>query len=816
MKTPDLCRALFTSALCGLALAGCELAPTDPAETDDHSDAPTSVDLAGEVVCDGCGPIVVALFDNADQSGAPLDDTMLSEEGPFSFTIEPGLGEVWLVAFDDRNGNGAPDEGEPLEVDGPHLVADADIDDIVIELEGPITGDTVTLSGELSCFEGCHAPLGILLLAEGDEDPVFETVVTKLGAYAIDVPSNLGEVQVFAYEDLNRNRRYDVGEYAGAHGEELSVEEADLSDVDVYVGRPPEEIELPGVVDRWGNNVAPGELFVYLDDGASAESIAAAVGAELKAELHSVGAAVITWDGETLDDLVAMEADLLAEDGVLRTERSSYVTIHAARLADDNDALPASDTWAYDLLRTRDAKDQYDDCSYLFTEPIQFNRYVDVAVVDTDMQGVRNGTEFAGITTSFRDHHTTRPTDPETVDGHGSMVTSVIAANNDGVGMNGMLSGFTGTTPKGKAYTVGFGLHLHNVGYGDGMSSGTVAAAIESAARGRASVINISLGSYAKSIGHLRGIRQDHRRLTKLFAAYPDKVFVLAAGNNNRSLDTGFHKASMRAPNLIVAGAIQRDLRRWDGGDKGSNWGSFVTVAAPGNDVYVWRQRVRHTPAGATLADSTYGRANGTSFAAPIVTSHVAMMQAIDPNLKPSSIVAGLRRASDAGPANLGGDRVHFRRTVQARLEAEINTGTSWLMDLETSTPTVTGDAECSRPMSRGTGHQCIPILGENTWSSMPQAKDWQDQAYTLGGSLAGSSPSDKVDFTIEGQGITFGIGPLKTTYKGTVKTDPGDPDPVPGDLFVEGTFEGNTTGSGPSCNYKGTWKGWLRRSDGP
>jgi subtilisin family serine protease len=106
---------------------------------------------------------------------------------------------------------------------------------------------------------------------------------------------------------------------------------------------------------------------------------------------------------------------------------------------------------------------------------------------------------------------------------------------------------------------------------------------------------------------------------------------VAAAGNDGLSLDpttttgsTNWYPASYASTydNVISVAATTTDgsLASF------SNYGSSVSVAAPGDGVY------------STTINNSYASRQGTSFAAPIVTGAVALLLAENPDLTPPTI----------------------------------------------------------------------------------------------------------------------------------------------------------------------------------
>lgn len=782
------------------------------------------LDLSGTIDCPACGAVVVAAFDAETADSPPLADVVVDATEPFTITIPTPPAEVWLLAFDDRNGNHFPDSDEANTMVGPFT---ADQDDLVLMPTGGGGGgvDTVTLSGTLDCFEGCFGPFVLGVMGDGDTSWTPIGIVEEPGAYSLEVPAGLGVVDLIAVEDLNGTLDYEPPEeLAGI--EAVVVADDDLSGLDIEIRLDEVVIEHPGVEDPLGLPVAVHELIVLLDGSRSASAIAADLGLDMVHDMEGVGMVVATGldasDGDSLEHLSDLEADVVATAGVADTLRSAYAVDVEARETDDNASLGAGANWAFELLRVKDAKDLYHDCA-VHLDAGSRAVSVDVGIVDFDLQGVRDGSEFAGVVDSFTDHHTARPGDRSTHGAHGSMVASQIGAINDGTGMNGLLEGFSGTATDGSAYRLDYGLHLHNVGHqsreSDGAggtvmrtstTTGALLAAISAAMKGDSTVVNVSIGSYAGSLGHLRYIQGLRSAMAKVLDENPTTIMVLSAGNDNRDLGTGFHLSSLEKDNLLVVGATgDSDTRA-----SFSNYGRFVDIAAPGLDVWGHTQVVDHAGTTTTLGTSSHGPISGTSFAAPITAAHIALIQAFDPSASPASVRTRLERAADPITDDLGGLRVHTRRLVQFQMEQQLNTTTAWVFQFDAELTSVSGSG-CAAALSTSNATQCMPLVPSGSdYALATGITDVRGNTQTMDLALGGTSPGSSVSLVIDGEGTSFGVGPATTTYVGSVAVDPHDPMPVPGDVYVSGTFSGNTDGHPTlDCTYSGTWEGWLLSS---
>jgi len=127
-------------------------------------------------------------------------------------------------------------------------------------------------------------------------------------------------------------------------------------------------------------------------------------------------------------------------------------------------------------------------------------------------------------------------------------------------------------------------------------------------------------------------------------------VLVVAAGNNANADEERFPAAFTtttdvggdKLDNVISVGGTDREIKNGENtykdiawvaenpgpnDPKGSNWGKYVDIVAPANNVYVLH-----------VNDGDYSEGKGTSFATPLVASTVAMMRCVNPNLTPKQI----------------------------------------------------------------------------------------------------------------------------------------------------------------------------------
>lgn len=176
---------------------------------------------------------------------------------------------------------------------------------------------------------------------------------------------------------------------------------------------------------------------------------------------------------------------------------------------------------------------------------------------------------------------------PDDDNGHGTHCAGIAAASTDnGIGVAG----------------VGWNSAIMPVKVLDAKGNGSytnIANGILYAAKNGAKVISLSLG----------GKNSSNTLLSAINTAWAQGcVVVCAAGNDGTS--AAFYPAFYA--NAISVGAVDRlDQKTWY-----SNFGTWVDVAAPGDDVF------------STLPGGTYGYKYGTSMSAPFVAGQAALLYA--------------------------------------------------------------------------------------------------------------------------------------------------------------------------------------------
>ena len=255
---------------------------------------------------------------------------------------------------------------------------------------------------------------------------------------------------------------------------------------------------------------------------------------------------------------------------------------------------------------------------------------VKIAVVDSgvdvhhpDLEGRVSGTYNA----------VTGTTDVRDMIGHGTFVAGVAAATGDnGIGIAGASMGASVMAVK------------VDDSYGDIYTDAEAEGVIWAADHG-AKVINLSLGSYGT----------DQLESDAIAYAVNKGVLVVAAAGNEGTTTPNYPAA---LPNVIAVGATDAAGHR----ASFSQYGSWVTVAAPGTDI-----TATAPTSGSAYFTPAYDVADGTSFASPIVAAEAALLWSAGENVNAADVRAAIV-ASAHGYAGLGlgTGQVDFRAAYDA------------------------------------------------------------------------------------------------------------------------------------------------------
>lgn len=219
--------------------------------------------------------------------------------------------------------------------------------------------------------------------------------------------------------------------------------------------------------------------------------------------------------------------------------------------------------------------------------------------------------------------------DPMDYHGHGTHVAGTVAAT----GNNG--TGIIGIAPKVKIMALKVFPEA---------SDSVISAAIKYAVDNGAKVINNSWGPIYR--------RERNETLEQVidYAISKGVVVVFAAGNNNDDIK---YYSPNNHPGVISVAATDKADTKADY----SNYGSRVTIAAPGSDILSLEWRT-----------GNYNYKSGTSMAAPHVAAICALMLSQDPGRTPDQVRAKLVNSVD--PANgsampIGAGRVNAFKALK-------------------------------------------------------------------------------------------------------------------------------------------------------
>ena len=242
--------------------------------------------------------------------------------------------------------------------------------------------------------------------------------------------------------------------------------------------------------------------------------------------------------------------------------------------------------------------------------------------------------------------------------GHGTFVSSLAAGSvENGVG----ISGFGGDARLLVVQAIDADGYITDV---------DEAAAIVYAVKHGAKIVNLSIGGPATSAIERRAIR---------WAANRGVLIVAAAGNEHEEGNAVEYPAALLQPVGsrgrggigLAVGASQMDGTR----APFSNTGSYISLAAPGSNVFAAESADSDWPRAETPWQSPgyYGWASGTSFAAPLVAGAAALVWAANPEL-PAAQVAWILKSSASGGAwdsQLGWGRLDVGAAVELATRAQ-------------------------------------------------------------------------------------------------------------------------------------------------
>lgn len=225
--------------------------------------------------------------------------------------------------------------------------------------------------------------------------------------------------------------------------------------------------------------------------------------------------------------------------------------------------------------------------------------------------------------------------DPTDDQGHGTATTGVIAARAD----NGQ--GVAGVDPGAQV------VEAKALGADGTGTDVAVAAGMGYAASVGARVVNVSI------------VGPPSQPEADAIAAHPGTLFVVAAGNDGRDIDsdpsTATYPCADPAPNVLCVGATDRR----DNAASFSNTGkTSVDLMAPGQSIWT------------TTSGGGYGAWSGTSFAAPMTAGVAALLFAAQPQATAAAVkqalMAGTDPVSGAAAETVSGGRLDAYGALRA------------------------------------------------------------------------------------------------------------------------------------------------------
>jgi subtilisin family serine protease len=214
--------------------------------------------------------------------------------------------------------------------------------------------------------------------------------------------------------------------------------------------------------------------------------------------------------------------------------------------------------------------------------------------------------------------------------GHGTFVSSIAA----GSVSDGAIAGFGGDAKLLVVQAVDSDGYITDV---------DEAAAIVYAVKHGANVINLSIGGSDTSSIEKRAVR---------WAARHGVLIVAAAGNEHDEGNPVEYPAALLQPKGsdgaggigLAVGATERDGTR----ASYSNTGSYLSVAAPGTNVFAAESAASDWPHAQVpwTAPGYYGWASGTSFAAPEVAGVAALVWGANPLLTASQVAKVIKHSA--------------------------------------------------------------------------------------------------------------------------------------------------------------------------
>jgi len=276
---------------------------------------------------------------------------------------------------------------------------------------------------------------------------------------------------------------------------------------------------------------------------------------------------------------------------------------------------------------------------------------ITVAVIDTGVDSTIS--ELQGqLAGQYDVRASTRTSGDIDTDGHGTMVTSVIAALKDGRGVHGVA--YESKVLAIRADTPG---SCQTTGEDEGCTFGdnTLVQAINYAVSHGAKIINMSLGG---------DVDADQTLENAIRNAAAQGVLVVVAAGNDGAAPTVTDPAEGTSPTepayiagqtqslgrVVAVGAVDRNGAMPTFSNRAGGTANFYLLA-PGVSVIMAgvddNIRLPDGTANDTDSDGNYWSGSGTSFAAPHVAGALALMLDLFPNITPENALLALLESAD-------------------------------------------------------------------------------------------------------------------------------------------------------------------------
>ncbi|MBS4200622.1 S8 family serine peptidase [Bacillus sp. FJAT-49732] len=279
-----------------------------------------------------------------------------------------------------------------------------------------------------------------------------------------------------------------------------------------------------------------------------------------------------------------------------------------------------------------------------------------------------------------------------TPDAHGTHVAGIIAAS-----MN--KTGVAGIAPNVKIMPI-------NVFKGENADMYDVAVAVVYAADHGANVINMSLGS--ESYSYVLDYAAE-------YAKSEGVVLIAAAGNSDSYWET--YPAAL--PSVLGISATNKNDNITDF----SNYGTYIDLAAPGQDIY------------STYTGSSYKNMSGTSMASPVVSGVAALILSKNPLLSADQVYNILKNSSvDLGSKGwdhfYGYGRVDAYKALQKTSApiSNINLNTNFTVDgskKNTFSLSVHKGAKLSLYVQDSKGKTVKTLIKSKVWNQSKASASW-------------------------------------------------------------------------------------------